>query len=171
MHSLLLTIASPFTPDSKILDLALVVDTGLKAFIAQPGTSASSSDIGSTKSNGSRNKSARANCATRDGNFYFVTRDGMGVPCHIIPHSVRGENADNFWAFVAMFKGTLSTELLKIVTLGHPPTSDNIQNLVWLSSHGAHACFDSGKLAIVPVVASGTYDPATVTEVGSPFIV
>lgn len=166
VHNLLLTIASPATPDYRILDLALVVEDGLEAFIDQPGTSASVIDTGSTKSSTPQIRGIEADCAIREGNSCVVTGDVMGVCCPIIPHCVRGEDADNFWAFVAMLKGPSSTELLKILSLGRPPTTHNIRNVVFLS-HGAHACFASGKLAIVPVVASGAYDPATVTEVRS----
>lgn len=167
VHNLLLTIASPATPEYRILDLALVVEAGLEAFIDQPGTSASVIDTGSTKSSTSHIRDIEADCAFREGYSCVVTGDIMGVCCPIIPHSVRGGNADNFWTLVAMFKGPSSTELLKILSLGRPPTTDNIRNVLFLS-HGAHACFASGKLAIVPDVASSAYDPATVTEVRSP---
>lgn len=164
VHSLIHTIASASTPDSEILDLVNVVGTGMRAFIAQSGPSGSSS--GSSVSSLARKAFVKTACATRDNSTCVITGRKAGASCHIVPFSVRGEKAEQFWAFVAMFKGTAATRQIKIMSLGPEPCStDNIRNVVWLSPD-THDCFDSGKLAMVPVVASGTsYDPATATEV------
>lgn len=69
---------------------------------------------------------------------------------------------------MAIFKGATATKHLKTMTLGPQPSStDDIRNVLWLS-HDAYAHFDSGKLAIVPVITSdfAAYDPATVSQVG-----
>lgn len=166
VHDLLQTIASPSTPASEILGLAALIDAGMRAFVAQPGPSTVAATVGSSSS---RNDLVKTACAARDNRQCLVTGTDLGACCHIIPYSVRGEKAEKFWAFVAMFKGATATRHLQTLTLGPRPSStDNIRNVLWLSPD-AHAHFDSGKLAIVPVVTGGAaYDPAAVSEVGFP---
>lgn len=168
VHVLLHTIASLSTPVSEILRLIAIIDVGMRAFVARPGPSSTVvTTVSSNSSTTSRSDSVRTACAARDNRQCLVTGTDIGACCHIIPYSVRGEKAEHFWAFVAMFKGATATQHLKTLTLGPQPSStDNIRNVLWLSPD-AHAHFDSGKLAIVPVIASdyATYDPATVSQV------
>lgn len=168
VHSLIHTIASPSTPVSQILGLVAVIGAGMRAFIAQAGPSASSGG-GSSVSSASRLGYVKTACAARDHSTCVITGRLVGSCCHIVPFSVRGEKAVNFWAFVAMFKGANVTEQLKTMTLGPDPSStDNIRNVLWLSPD-AHTSFDSGQLAIVPLMTSSAlYDSATATEVNCP---
>lgn len=162
VHSLIRTIGLPSTPVSEILGLVAVVGSGMRVFIAQSGPSASGSSVSIT----SRLGYVKNACASRDKSTCVITGRKGGACCHIIPFSVRGEKAVNFWEFVAIFKGATATQQLKTMVLGPEPSStDNIRNVIWLSSE-VHACLDNGQLAMVPVLANGApYDPATVTEV------
>lgn len=173
VHHLLRTVASSWTTAAEILLLLNVVTLGMRAFVAQPGPTPGTqhSDRGSASSNISRSDRVKSACAARDGGKCVVTGRFTGQSCHIIPYSVRDDKADNFWAFVAMFKGRVATEQLKRMTLGPLPAgTDSIRNVVWLAPD-VHDFFDNGQLAIVPLVAGprdAPYDPNTVTEVRCP---
>lgn len=162
VHSLIHTIGLPSTPLSQIIGLVTVVGAGMRAFIAQSGPSASGSSVSSAP----RLNYVKTACASRDQSTCVITGRKSGACCHIIPFSVRGEKAVNFWEFVAMFKGTTATKQLKTMVLGPEPSStDNIRNVIWLSSE-VHTCLDNGQLAMVPVMKDGApYDPATANEV------
>lgn len=166
VHSLLHTIASPMTTPSEIQRLASVIDAGMRAFVARPGPrlGARSTTSASTTSSSSRNDVVKTACAARDHSTCVVTGKDLGLSCHIIPFSVRDDKALAFWAFVALFKGPAETQRLKVLTLGQPPSTDSIRNVLWLSPD-AHTYFDSGKLALVPTVTSAAYDPTIATEV------
>lgn len=162
-HTLLQTIASPSTPASEVLTIIAVITAGMRAFIAQPGPSPGTSVL--SVSSSTRSDFVKASCGTRDARTCLVTGRRTGACCHIIPYSVKGDKAENFWAFVAMFKGAAETERLKIMTLGPRPSStDTIRNVLWLSPE-AHLCFDNGQMAIVPVITGDSFDTATATDV------
>lgn len=168
VHPLLHTIASPRTTPSEIVHLSTIVTAGMQAFVARPGPflgprSISTASSGTSHSS-SRNDVVKTACAARDNSTCVVTGKHLGFSCHIIPFSVRGEKANNFWAFVAMFKGPTETQRLKTLALGHPPCTDCVRNVLWLSPD-SHVYFDAGKLAIVPTTTTEAYDPSTATEV------
>lgn len=171
VHDLVHTVSSPLTPTSELLALVDTIVQGMQAFVTKPGpsTGTSTSGKGSESSGASRRVAVKDACATRDNRTCVVTGiSSLGASCNILPFSVRGDKADNFWAFVATFKGPLATDHLKRMTLGPPPSStDDIRNMLWLSQD-VHTYFDSGKLALVPVVTGDSvYDPTTATDVSA----
>lgn len=165
IHSLVNIIASPSTLASEVLELSPVITAGMRAFIAFPGPGTGTS----TASGGSLIEFIKTFYGNLDNCTCLVTGRLAGSCCDIIPYSVQGYKAENFWEFVAMFKGHAATHRLKLMTVGpHPSSTDSIRNVLWLSPE-THQYLDNGQMAIVPVMTSdAAYDPGTVTEVCCP---
>lgn len=173
VHPFITSVLSNDTPDDTLRDWANIIDRGLCLFAArggrppvQPGTP-SSSVLQSASS--TRSQKVHRQCAERDDCTCAISRKQIGgVVAHVLPFSLRGSRATDFWEFVSLFRGVDATEELKTLALGPGQDTDAVTNVFWLAEE-PHSYFDNGWLAIIPqIINSDIYDPNTTTEVRSP---
>lgn len=112
-----------------------------------------------------RSQRVHRGCVERDRSICQLTNQAdSGVVSHIIPFSVQGSKAVDFWNLVALFRGEAEAVALQVAALG--TTSDTIRNVWWLSE-AAHTRFDKGWISVVPQLSDVPfpYTPETVAEV------
>lgn len=184
------------TDDTALATLADQIDLGLIAFLAKrgpsnkadtnlPSTPASDGANSTTsttavqppkrthnsKKSGRSNRTQkiRAACISRDGGQCRLCNDKTGVTAHILPFSLQGRRTLDFWAFIAMFKGTQATTQLKNAALDPEPNkTDNILNVIYLCVK-CHVLLDTTKISLLPQILENVgsvfpYNPRTVEE-------
>lgn len=183
------------TNDTALAAFADKIDMGLIAFLAKrglPDAAASSSSpvpdapasitttssttavppkrarVSKKSGRSSRSQKIRAACVSRDDEKCRLCKDGIGQSAHILPFSLQqGRRAVDFWAFVAMFKGTTATDQLKAAALDPDPTNpDNIMNVLFLC-YQCHALLDKTMVSLIPQILESPatvfpYDPRSV---------
>lgn len=176
---------------------ATKIDLGLIAFLAKRGQSTTANAVGqssttldqkgarsassttavappkrllvtkkSTHSN--RSEKIQVACKSRDGESCRLCNGEIGLSAHILPFSLQGRKFLDFWAFVAMFQGTLDTADLKAAALDPDPnTTDNILNIIFLC-HNCHVLLDKPMISLIPPILKSpsvfAYDPRIVTK-------
>lgn len=186
------------TDDTALATLADKIDLGLIAFLAkrgqpntanavvpssttpEPDSARSSSSTTAvpppkrsrvTKKSGRSNRSEkiRAACKSRDGEHCRLCNGEIGLSAHILPFSLQGRKTLDFWAFVAMFRGTSATADLKAAALDPDSnTTDNILNVIFLC-HNCHVLLDKPMISLIPQILESPrsvfpYDPRAVTH-------
>lgn len=182
-HSFVSTVASPEQSGNQIKDLVDIIENGLLAFTALGGGGSSvkspsepapvnePSDTGASDGPRKRQRrdvdgnvikttrrsvKIRTSCALRDPNCQVCNAKGGDV-AHIIPYSVKGKKAIDFWRFVELFRGVEGTLALKAIALAPNPESvDNLKN-VWCLCKNCHEFFGCAKLAVIPDLDGMTY--------------
>lgn len=188
-HFLITRVASAEqTPDAGIKDIVDTIERGLMVFCALGGGGGGSSksvgdplvDNGSSGSrkpqkldaDGNitkptrRSDKTRRDCKARDPLCQICGALNDGEVAHIIPYSVKEQEAVDFWKFVEMFRGVAATAGLREIALG--TNADTLRN-VWFLCKMCHGGFDGGKLSVIPDLGKITYryDPEKTTEVSS----
>lgn len=183
--------------DAALATLADKIDLGLMAFLAKrghqntadadvppPSVLDATDSVSSTtavpppstrtrvtKKSGrsSRSQKIRAACKSRDGEQCRFCKGAIGLSAHILPFSLQGRKTLDFWAFVAIFKGTQATAELKAAALDPDPTNpDNILNVVYLC-HNCHVLLDKPMISLIPQILESfsivfPYDPRVVEK-------
>lgn len=178
--------------DAVLAALADRIDLGLIAFLTKRAghsstpddapddttTSSSSTTIAvppkrarvSKKSGRStRSQKIRVACKKRDNEQCRLCNGPLGVSAHILPFSLQGRKALDFWAFVGMFRGVAATEQLKAASLDPEPTNpDNIMNVIFLCLN-CHGLLDKPLVSLIPQILESSdsvfpYDPRAVEE-------
>lgn len=182
------------TDDTALATLADTIDLGLIAFLAKRGPpntievpSTPASDGGNSTSSttavpppkrsrlsrksgrSSRSQKVRAACISRDGEQCRLCNDKTGLSAHILPFSLQGRRTLDFWAFIALFKGTQATAELKAAALDpEPNNTDNILNVIYLCVK-CHVLLDTTKISLLPQILdipgiAFPYNPRTVQQ-------
>lgn len=167
------------TDDTALATLADKIDLGLIAFLAKRGPSNNAgtklpstpaSDVANSSSSttavpppkrpriskksgrSSRTQKVRAACISRDRGQCRLCNDKTGQSAHILPFSLQGRRTLDFWAFIAMFKGTEATAKLKDAALDpEPNNADNILNVIYLCVK-CHMLLDTTKISLLPQI-------------------
>lgn len=163
--------------DTALATLADTIDLGLIAFLAKrgpsnnpevPSTSASAAAnstssttavpppkrtrISKKSGRSSRSQKVRAACISRDHEQCRLCNDKTGLSAHILPFSLQGRRTLDFWAFIAMFKGTQATAHVKAAALDpEPNNTDNILNVIYLCVK-CHVLLDTTKISLIPQI-------------------
>lgn len=181
------------TDDTTLATLADKIDLGLIAFLAKRGpsnnadTTLPASDVATSTSSttavpppkrthiskksgrSNRTQKVRAACIARDGGQCRLCHDKTGISAHILPFSLQGRRTLDFWAFIAMFKGTQATAQLKDAALDPEPNkTDNILNVIYLCVK-CHVLLDTTKISLIPQILESPgsvfpYNPRTVEQ-------
>lgn len=176
--SLTRSVGDPAATDDTVLAiLADTIDLGLIAFLAKRGPSTNaeipstpaSDEANSTSSTtavpppkrtrismksgrSSRSQKVRAACISRDGEQCRLCNDKTGLSAHILPFSLQGRRTQDFWAFVAMFKGIQATAQVRAAALYPEPNNpDNILNVINLCVK-CHVLLDTTKISLIPPI-------------------
>lgn len=196
-RSLTRSIGDPVgTDDTALATLADKIDLGLIAFLAQRGPSnntdttlpsTTSSDTANSSSSttavpppkrphrshrsgrSTRTQKVREACISRDGGQCRLCNDKTGLSAHILPFSLQGRRAVDFWGLIAMFKGASATAHIQAAALDPDPSkTDNILNVMYLCVK-CHVLLDTTKVSLLPqILESGSslfpYNPRSVHE-------
>lgn len=89
-----------------------------------------------------------------------------GLVSHIIPYSVQGSGAIDFWKLISLFSGNAETAALRAAALGTGNRTDVLLNVWWVWD-GVHTVFDKGHITVNPDLTTleFPYDPDEVTNV------
>lgn len=115
----------------------------------------------------SRSTTVKSDCKERDGQVCCVTgQEESGIVSHIIPHSVNGPGAVDFWKLISLFRGGVETAALRQSALGTGNTTDVLLNVWWIWE-AVHAVFDKAHITVVPDLSrlQFPYNPDQVTQV------